>query len=349
MLSSPFTPIAPIKQASPPSLNDPLVRMARCVLIQRAPARLLLNEDHALTESDVSKELRMSIFAAVLASIMGLTLGLLGGGGSILTVPILVYALGVDEKSAIATSLLVVGSTSAMALIAHARSGNVSWKTGLTFGAFGMLGAFLGGMAAKFIPGGALLMLFALLMLVTSVAMLRGKKNGGDEREGEDAPEKDLPIAKIALEGTVVGLVTGLVGAGGGFLVVPALVLLGGLSMKRAIGTSLLVIAMKSFAGFAGFAGHVSIDYALTLGFVGAAVVGTLVGVSLARRIEASKLRKGFAIFVLVMAFFILGKQVDPAMLEAAFSPNTILMIGLAAGATIGSIFTAVILRQQTT
>lgn len=290
----------------------------------------------------------MSILAAILASIMGLTLGLLGGGGSILTVPILVYALGVDEKSAIATSLLVVGSTSAMALVAHARAGNVSWKTGLTFGAFGMIGAFVGGLLAKFIPGGALLVLFAVLMLVTSVAMLKGKKKSQDEQVAS-AREQDLPILKIALEGSVVGLVTGLVGAGGGFLVVPALVLLGGLSMKRAIGTSLLVIAMKSFAGFAGFAGHVSIDYTLTLGFVGAAVVGTFVGVALSKRIQADKLRKGFAVFVLVMAFFILGKQIDPAVLEATFSANAILVIGLLAGAVLGSGFTAVLMRQQTT
>lgn len=260
----------------------------------------------------------MSILAAILAGIMGLTLGLLGGGGSILTVPILVYALGVDEKSAIATSLLVVGATSAMALVAHARHSNVSWKTGVIFGLFGMGGAFGGGLLAQFIPGTFLLVLFAALMLITSVAMLRGKKNqAGQEREEEEEEPDDLPVLKIALEGSVVGLVTGLVGAGGGFLVVPALVLLGGLSMKRAIGTSLLVISMKSFAGFAGFAGHVSIDYGLALGFVGAAMVGTLVGVRLSRHIDGQKLRKGFAVFVLVMAVYIFSKQVEPSWIQS--------------------------------
>jgi uncharacterized membrane protein YfcA len=201
----------------------------------------------------------------------------------------------------------------------------------------------VGGLLAKFIPGGALLVLFALLMLVTSVAMLKGKKKPDGARAGEDA-EQELPILKIALEGSVVGLVTGLVGAGGGFLVVPALVLLGGLSMKRAIGTSLLVIAMKSFAGFAGFAGHVSIDYSLTLGFVGAAVVGTFAGVALSKRIQADKLRKGFAVFVLVMAFFIFGKQIDPATLQAvvtspAFIPAAVALLGVggvAAGYMLG-------------
>ncbi len=266
----------------------------------------------------------MSLLAAILAGIMGLTLGLLGGGGSILTVPILVYALGVDEKSAIATSLLVVGATSTMALVAHARDRNVSWRTGLVFGLFGMGGAFGGGLIAQFIPGTFLMLLFAALMLITSVAMLKGKKKSGATQELEDDP-KELPVLKIALEGSVVGLVTGLVGAGGGFLVVPALVLLGGLSMKRAVGTSLLVISMKSFAGFAGFAGHVAIDYKLALGFVGAALVGTLVGVRLSRHIDGEKLRKGFAVFVLVMAVYILSKQLDPSWLQS-FTASSIFL-----------------------
>lgn len=268
----------------------------------------------------------MSLLAAILAVIMGLTLGLLGGGGSILTVPILVYALGVDEKSAIATSLLVVGATSAMALMAHARNSNVSWKTGLIFGLFGMGGAFGGGMLARYIPGTFLLILFAVLMLITSVAMLRGKKKEGGE-QGDEEGSDDLPVLKIALEGSVVGLVTGLVGAGGGFLVVPALVLLGGLSMKRAIGTSLLVIAMKSFAGFAGFAGHVSIDYKLALGFVGAAMLGTLVGVRLSRHIDGQKLRKGFAVFVLVMAVYIFSKQIDPAWVQSFLASSVFIPV----------------------
>ena len=275
----------------------------------------------------------MSILAAILALVMGLVLGLLGGGGSILTVPILVYVLEVSEKSAIATSLLVVGATSAMALLPHARSGNVVWRTGLVFGVFGMMGAYLGGLVAQFIPGGLLLILFALLMLVTGVMMLRGKKKPAAAdagAEGEDA-DADLPIFKVAAEGLVVGMITGLVGAGGGFLVVPALALLGGMSMKRAIGTSLLVIAMKSFAGFAGFAGHVSIDYELALTFVGAAVVGTFVGAAIARRMDATKLRTVFAIFVLVMAVFIIFKQADAEMLASLAALSPLVWVGLAA------------------
>lgn len=270
----------------------------------------------------------MSILAIVLALVMGGVLGLLGGGGSILTVPILVYVIEIPEKAAIATSLLVVGSTSAIALVPHARNGNVVWKTGLVFGVFGMMGAFLGGLVSQFIPGALLLIFFALLMLVTGVAMLRGKKKPAGA-EGGEGEEKALPVFKIAAEGLVVGLVTGLVGAGGGFLVVPALALLGGLSMKRAIGTSLLVIAMKSFAGFAGFAGHVEIDYGLALGFTGAAIVGTFVGAEIAKRVDASKLRKGFAIFVLVMAVYIIGKQANAEMLESLATISPLVWVGM--------------------
>lgn len=248
----------------------------------------------------------MSIIVLTAAVIMGFTLGLLGGGGSILAVPILVYLAQIDEKVAIATSLLVVGATSLGAVIGHARAGNVSWRTGLIFGVFSMAGAAIGGQIAKFIPGGVLLGIFAGFMLITAIMMLRPKKEGA-----EAAVKKvdKLPIMKIGLEGLVVGAVTGLVGAGGGFLVVPALVILGGLDMRIAIGTSLLVIAMKSFAGFASFASYVPIDWALAASFTGAAMVGSFAGSQVSTRIDANKLRKGFAVFVLVMGALILAQK----------------------------------------
>lgn len=253
----------------------------------------------------------MSIIAIVAALVMGFVLGLLGGGGSILAVPILVFLLGVEAKAAIATSLLVVGATSAFAAVNHARSGNVVWRTGLVFGLFAMAGAFLGGLLSKYIPGEVLLVMFGLLMLVTAGAMLRKKKGGDGEAkvDGHDHPPKKLPVIKIALEGLVVGGVTGLVGAGGGFLVVPALAILGGLSMRHAIGTSLMVIAMKSFAGFAGYAGHVEIDWKLVGGFVAAALVGTVLGSQVGKAIDAARLRTAFAYFVLVMGVFIVVQK----------------------------------------
>lgn len=246
----------------------------------------------------------MTIIVLVAALIMGFSLGLLGGGGSILAVPILVFLANVDEKVAIATSLLVVGATSLAALVGHARAGNVVWRVGMIFGVFSMMGAAIGGYLAKFIPGNILLMVFAGFMILTAVMMLKGGSKGPVA-----SADTKIKIPKVALEGLVVGAVTGLVGAGGGFLVVPALVILGGLNMKLAIGTSLMVIAMKSFAGFASFATHVQIDWALAGGFTLAAVLGSVMGGIVSRRIDAQKLRTGFAVFVLVMGAFILGMK----------------------------------------
>ena len=229
--------------------------------------------------------------------------GLLGGGGSILTTPILIYALGVETKAAIATSLLVVGVTSVAAVVQHARAGNVEWRTGLIFGGAGMAGAYIGGFVAAWVPAAVLMTLFGVMMLATSVAMFRGRKDVGTPAGHRQA------LWKIVAEGLVVGVVTGLVGAGGGFLVVPALALLGGLPMKKAVGTSLLVIALKSFAGYAGHAAHVSVDFQLAALVSGAAVVGSFAGSRLANRIPADALRRGFAVFVLVMAAFVLSQQ----------------------------------------
>jgi uncharacterized membrane protein YfcA len=245
------------------------------------------------------------VLALVLSVLIGVSLGLLGGGGSILTTPILIYALGVETKPAIATSLVVVGVTSLAAVVQHARAGNVEWKTGLVFGAAGMAGAYLGGYAAAWVPEAVLLGLFGLMMLATAFAMFRGRKEAGPQ-----AAHAHHPVWKIVAEGVVVGVVTGLVGAGGGFLVVPALALLGGLPMKKAVGTSLLVIAMKSFAGYAGHAAHVEIDLQLAAIVSGAAVVGSFLGSGLANVVPPDLLRRGFAGFVLAMAVFVLAQQV---------------------------------------
>lgn len=246
--------------------------------------------------------------ALLLSVLIGVSLGLLGGGGSILTVPILVYALDVEPKSAIATSLLVVGVTSAAALIPHARAGRVRVRTGLVFGAAGMVGAYLAGLVAHFIPAGILMLAFSVMMLVTAVAMLRGRKSPEQTGSAAESP-RELPVAKVLLEGLVVGAVTGLVGAGGGFLVVPALVLLGGLPMSTAVGTSLVVIAMKSLAGLAGYLGHVTIDWKLAAIVSVFAVLGSLLGGRLAGRVSAERLRKGFAWFVVAMGTFMLVQQ----------------------------------------
>ena len=243
-----------------------------------------------------------------LAVLVGVSLGLLGGGGSILTVPLLAYVAGMDAKQAIATSLLVVGATSAVGAISHARAGRVQWRTGLFFGVAGMAGAYGGGLLARFIPGSVLLIGFAAIMIATAVAMLRGRK---DVDPG--AAPSSLPVGKVVAEGLVVGLVTGLVGAGGGFLVVPALALLGGLPMPIAVGTSLVVIAMKSFAGLAGYLSSVQIDWALAGAVTAAALVGALIGARLTAVIDPDSLRKAFGWFVLAMSSVILWQEAGPA------------------------------------
>ncbi|MFF9011860.1 sulfite exporter TauE/SafE family protein [Streptomyces sp. NPDC014870] len=237
--------------------------------------------------------------------LIGISLGVLGGGGSIMTVPILVYLAGMDPKEAIATSLFVVGVTSAVGLVPHARAGRVRWRTGLLFGAVSMVGAYGGGRLAEYVPGTVLLVAFALMMLATAAAMLRkpGKPKAARPARAE------RPVTRVIAEGLVVGAVTGLVGSGGGFLVVPALALLGGLPMSVAVGTSLLVITMKSFSGLAGHLSGVQIDWGLALVVTAAAVVGSLIGGHFAGRIPQDTLRKTFGWFVVVMGVFVLGRQ----------------------------------------
>jgi uncharacterized membrane protein YfcA len=248
------------------------------------------------------------ILVLALSVVIGLSLGVLGGGGSILTVPILVYVAGFEAKEAIAASLFVVGVTSAVSVLSHARGGRVMWRTGLIFGAAGMAGAFVGGLLGGHIPGQILLIAFAIMMVATSVAMLRGRKKKNNDA-GAAPVKHDLPLGRVLLDGAVVGLITGLVGAGGGFLVVPALALLGGLPMSVAVGTSLVVIAMKSFAGLAGYLTTVQLDWGITLGVTAAAIVGSLVGSKLAGRIPEAALRKAFGWFVLAMGTFVLIQQ----------------------------------------
>ncbi|MCT1641540.1 sulfite exporter TauE/SafE family protein [Dietzia cinnamea] len=245
-----------------------------------------------------------TIVVVALAVLVGLSLGLLGGGGSILVVPLLTYIGGLDPREAIATSLFVVGATSLVSLIGHARKGNVQWRTGLIFGAAGMVGAFLGGLAGGYIPGTLLMIAFALMMIATAGAMIKGRK----DRDGQSQTHHH-PLWRILLDGLVVGAATGLVGAGGGFLVVPALVLLAGLPMTAAVGTSLLVIAMKSFAGLGGYLTSVSLDWPLVAAVTAAAIAGSFVGIRLTSVVPERALRKGFGVFVLLMGAFVLSQE----------------------------------------
>lgn len=253
------------------------------------------------------------VLALSLSLLIGVALGLLGGGGSILTVPILVFGLGMEAKEAIATSLLVVAVTSSAALAGHARRGLVDFRTGLVFGVAGMGGAFLGGRLASFVPGTVLLLGFAGMMLATAFAMLRSR-DPADATGSSLGPPAELPVVRAVLHGSVVGVLTGLVGAGGGFLIVPALVLLGRMPMRSAVATSLLVIALKSFAGFAGYVGHVSVDWRLAGLLTSAAVAGSVLGSLLSERIPQRALRRAFAWFAIAMALFVITEQLPAAV-----------------------------------
>ncbi|MGB3762338.1 MAG: sulfite exporter TauE/SafE family protein [Ornithinimicrobium sp.] len=274
----------------------------------------------------------MVVLTLVLAIFVGVSLGLLGGGGSILTVPLLVYVAGMETKEAIATSLLVVGVTSMVGAISHARGGRVQWRTGVVFGLAGMTGAYAGGRVAELIAGQWLLMAFALLMVATGLAMLRPRRKVDLERV-----PAHLPTARAMVYGLVIGLVTGLVGAGGGFVIVPALALLGGLPMPVAIGTSLVVIAMNAAAGLAGHLASVTVDWRMAAMVTGAAVIGALLGGRLSGRIAAETLRRMFGWFVLVMAVVVAAQEAPDVVWSG---------VVLAAGAVL-MVVTWLILRRQ--
>jgi uncharacterized membrane protein YfcA len=242
----------------------------------------------------------MNLLALLLAILIGVSLGMLGGGGSTLAVPVLVYVARLPVKPAIATSLLVVGGAAAIGALRHLRAGNVDGRAAATFAVVSMAGSYAGARAAAYVPDALQLILFAIIMLVVSVSMMRAKPAAaGDSR-------RHRSVIEIALVAAFVGILTGLIGVGGGFLIVPALVLVAGLEMKRAIGTSLVVIFANSLTGFLGYAGQVQIDWAVAGAFVAMAIAGVFLGTALTRYASERALRKGFAAFLLAVALFIL-------------------------------------------
>jgi len=232
--------------------------------------------------------------ALLLSALIGLSLGLLGGGGSTLAVPVLVYVAGLEVREAIAASLAIVGTTSLAGAFFHARVGRVRFRAAALFGGAGMLGAPIGALATRFVPGPVLLLSFAALMIVVSVLMLRRPALAAS------AGARPASVSAIAAAGIGVGLLTGFLGVGGGFLIVPALVLLVGLPMHEAVGTSLLLIAANSAAGLLGHLGA-GFPLGLTAAFTAMASAGAMAGTRLAGRIAAERLRRGFGLFVLVV------------------------------------------------
>jgi uncharacterized membrane protein YfcA len=238
------------------------------------------------------------LLAAPLAFLVGISLGLLGGGGSILAVPIFVYVLHVAPKSAIVSSLLVVGLTSLVGALRHAQDGHVQVRTGTLFGGAGLVGASLGSRLAAHpsVPGNLLLVVFALLMVTVAILLLRN----GTRPPRSAPPAGRRHMAALGIYGLATGFLTGLLGAGGGFIIVPVLMLAGGLPMHHAIGTSLLVITLNCGAGLLGFLGKVPIHWLLAATFALASTLGSLVGARMATHTRPDRLRRGFAVFILV-------------------------------------------------
>jgi uncharacterized protein len=259
--------------------------------------------------------------AGYLASIIiGIALGLIGGGGSILTVPVLVYLFRVDPVLATAYSLFIVGVTSAVGSFSYFKRGLVSIKTAIVFGIPSIVSVFftrafvLPHIPPKIFHVGnfmvtksmLLMVLFALLMIVASYSMIKKRKQPVPETA--TPPTFNYPF--ILLEGTAVGVLTGLVGAGGGFLIIPALVLFSKLPMKTAVGTSLVIIAAKSLIGFLGESGETEVDWLFLVALTALAILGIFIGMALSKKINGEKLKPAFGWFVLVMGVYILVKEI---------------------------------------
>ena len=254
------------------------------------------------------------IFGTFLAVCIGITLGLIGGGGSILALPILKYVMGIETKSAVAMTLAIVGTVSLIGVIPHWQQGNVNVKTALLFSPSAMLGAYLGARIASLpiIDPKIQLISFAVTMVVAAFLMISKSSRpseAGKQNYLEEKHDDKYRLFAIPIEGFVVGIVTGFVGVGGGFMIIPALVLLGKTPMKEAVGTSLLIITFKSVAGFAGYFGQVPININIMVIFTIAASLGTLSGAYLTRFIKPKLLQKSFGYFIIAVAGYILVQR----------------------------------------
>jgi uncharacterized membrane protein YfcA len=258
-----------------------------------------------------------------LALAIGVTLGMLGGGGSILTVPVFVYVMGFEAKDAIAMSLPVVGTTSLVGAVGHWRAGNLDSRAVTTFAPPAMLGALGGARLASVVSGTFQLVLLAAVMIAAGLLMLREGGRLADDG-GSLRPGGAVRRLVLAATGLAVGVLTGLVGVGGGFLIVPALVLLAGVPIRRAIGASLVVISLSTLTGLAAHHGQVTISWDVVALFTMMAVVGTVAGTRAARHVPPAALRRAFGLLVLVLAAFILFQNRAAAQQNP---PGTVLLV----------------------
>lgn len=262
----------------------------------------------------------MEIAGYIASLFIGISLGLIGGGGSILTVPVMVYLFAVPTMQAISYSLFVVGVTSLVGAFNNYRKGQMSLNTAIIFGSTSIITVFI---TRKYIIPAlpenlftigdftftlslVTMLLFAMVMLLASVAMIKGRRK---KLAGEARKDIKAAIPKLLGYGVGIGFITGLLGAGGGFILIPALVLLVGLPMKKAVGTSLLIIALNSLIGFLGDIGNVTMNWKLEITVAVIAIAGIILGGSLSKKIEGEKLKKGFGWFVLIMGIYIIIKE----------------------------------------
>ena len=261
----------------------------------------------------------VQIFGYSASILIGVSLGLIGGGGSILTLPVLVYLLGFSPVLSTAYSLFIVGTTSFVGSINYMRKRLVNYQAAFVFAIPSFISVFL---TRKYlvptIPDSlftlagfevtkniGIMLFFALVMLAASYSMIMSEK-----KEDEKSEKLKFNYPLISLEGAVVGILTGIVGAGGGFLIIPALVLLARLPMKMAVGTSLLIIAAKSLIGFMGDISNINVNWTFLLQFTSLSVVGIFIGSYFSKFIEGEKLKKSFGWFVLVMGIYIITKEI---------------------------------------
>jgi uncharacterized membrane protein YfcA len=266
----------------------------------------------------------MTLFAWLGALGIGLTLGLLGAGGSILTVPVLVYLVGESPKAAVAESLAIVGAIAAVGALPYARKGLVSWPTVLLFGLPGMMGSYVGAVAGKYVSGHVQLTAFSVLMLLAALLMMRPPTRSV-AAAGASKPVRTTPKPPaaafvdglvIGAEGFLIGVATGFMGVGGGFLIVPAFVLLVGLPIHLAIGTSLATIALNSAIGFYKSSQmlpglHLHVNGVVVASFAGVGITGSLIGGAICHRLPQQRLRALFAWFVLVMGLYLLWRNLS--------------------------------------
>lgn len=263
----------------------------------------------------------LTILGYLSSIVIGISLGLIGGGGSILTVPVLVYLFHADPVVSTSYSLFIVGITSLLGAFPKFRDDLVDLRTAIVFGIPSILSVYItryyvvpaipdpvmetGGFVLS--KGGMMMLVFSLLMIASAVSMIR---TPGVRRDAVPRKDRKYNYPVIFAEGLLVGMLTGLVGAGGGFLIIPALVLICGLPMKEAVGTSLLIIAAKSLIGFLGDAGQYTLNWELLLAVTLAASVGIFIGNHLSKKINGEKLKKGFGWFVLLTGLFIIWKEI---------------------------------------